>query len=45
MCNAMVKGKLVDLAPMDRSDGEGQVLTPVVACKKICKHMDIDVAF
>jgi hypothetical protein len=30
----MVKGKLVGLAPMDRGDGEGQVLTPVVACKK-----------
>jgi hypothetical protein len=25
MCNAMVKGKLVGLAPMDRGNGEGQV--------------------
>ena len=25
MCNAMVKGKLVGLAPKDQGDGEGQV--------------------
>jgi len=25
VCNAMVKGKLLGLMPMDRGDGEGQV--------------------
>jgi hypothetical protein len=41
----MVKGKLVGLALMARGDGEGQVLTPVVEHRKICKHTDINAAF